>query len=170
MSWNTELEANPFATAEAWEVSTDTILPAGDYRVKVMDIDGAGNSSGGHPQIELRLGNAVGAIRDWIVVIPSTQGKVTQLFDALGLDRPTNDQVATEGTGWRFTPSYLDQAHGREVGIVVREEPDMKDPSRTRTRVKGYVKPDMIGSDVTPADAGQGFSHPQAPKDEDFPF
>jgi hypothetical protein len=162
------LDANPFTTAEAWEASTDTILSAGDHVVKVMEIDGSGNSSGGHPQIELRMSNDLGSLRDWIVVIPSTVGKVTQLFEALGLDRPTDDQVVQDATGWRFDPKYLDQAHGRQVGVIVREEPDRQDPTRMRTRVKGYVKPDTIGSDVTSPTAAQAFSQPK--DDDSFPF
>jgi hypothetical protein len=162
------LDNNPFATTDAWEPSADAILPAGDHVVKVLDIDGSGNSSGGHPQVELRMGNAQGSLRDWIVVIPSTVGKVVQLFEALGLERPTDDQVVQDATGWRFDPKYLDQAFERSVGVIVREEPDRNDPSRMRTRVKGYVKADTIGSDVTDPGAAQAFS--SQPADSEFPF
>ena len=156
---------NPFATEEAWEVSTGTMLPEGDHFVKVIEIDGTGTSSGGHPQIELRVGNAEGSIRDWIVVIPSTVGKVVQLTDALGLERPSDAEVKEEGTGYRFSQTYLGKLIGKPVGVVIRDEPDRMDPSKTRTRVQGYVP----ASDVPapPIDGGGNASEAFAPAKDD---
>jgi hypothetical protein len=74
---------NPFASASAWDVRTGQMLPAGRHVCEVYEIEGGGNSSGGYPQIELKVGNADGEMRDWIVVLPSTIGKVVQLTDAL---------------------------------------------------------------------------------------
>jgi len=167
--------SNPFASAEAWEASGDTILTAGDHVVKVNEVDGGGNSSGGYPQIELRLGNEQGTIRDWIVVIPSTIGKVVQLTDAAGLPRPDDSEITQEGQGWRIDASYLDQLYGKTIGVILRDEPDRNDPSRMRTRVKGYVPASQLGSDIPPAgnafepDPLSGFGTAK-PADDDIPF
>lgn len=163
---------NPFATETAWDVGDGgSILSAGDHLVKVIDLDGEGNSKNGYPQIEVKLGNDQGDIRDWIVVIPSTIGKVVQLTDAAGLERPNDTEVSLEGSGYRFTPTYLARLLGKEVGVIVREEPDRNDPSRTRTRVQGYVTRDKITTtDGTPV---ASFSQPQATPsaaDDSIPF
>lgn len=143
---------NPFATEEAWDVNTGTFLGIGDHVCEVREIDGTGNSSGNHPQIEVKVANGDGEIRDWIVVIPSTIGKVIQLTDACGLRRPNDEEVVPEGTGFRLADAYLQQLVGKRVGVIVRGEPDRNDPQRIRERVKGYVDAGKIAaSDVTPS-------------------
>lgn len=171
---------NPFATEAAWDVS-DTILSQGDHLVEILEVDGTGNSSGGHPQIELKSGNADGSIRDWIVVIPTSIGKVVQLTDAVGLDRPTDEQVTEEGTGYRLDPTYLGQLIGKKVGVIVRTEPNRNDPSKTRDVVKGYVPAGKIAkSDIAnpsgdfdptaPTTVGASQFQSALPADEDIPF
>jgi hypothetical protein len=160
---------NPFATEKAWNVSEGGgILPAGEHVVQIVDVEGDGNSSGGYPQIVVNAGNDEGTIRDWIVVIPSTIGKVVQLTDAAGLDRPSDAQVDADGAGYRLDPRYLDKLVGKQVGVVVRDEPDRQDPTRTRQRVAGWVPVGAVKkSDV----ASDGFE-PVAPAvdDDDIPF
>jgi hypothetical protein len=158
---------NPFKSEKAWSVNegSGVILPAGDHVVEVLDADGEGTSSGGYPQLEVKCGNADGEIRDWIVVIPSTIGKVVQLTDAAGVDRPTDEQVVADGAGYRLDAKYLDQLVGKKVGIIVREEPDRNDPSRTRTRVKGYVPSGQIAASDVPSGPAQ-----QQIADDDIPF
>lgn len=144
-------DQNPFASEEAWEVWSG-FLPAGDHICNVREIDGSGTSSGGHPQVEIKVGNGQGEIRDWIVVIPKTIGKVVQFTDSVGLDRPTDEQVVPDGTGFRLAPGYLAKAVDREVGVLVRSEADRLDPSKTRERIQGYCEPSKIApSDVTPS-------------------
>jgi hypothetical protein len=172
------MSTNPFVTEEAWAVSS--FLPAGDHVCKVLEIDGEGNSSGQHPQIEIKVGNMMGEIRDWIVVIPATIGKVIQFTDAVGLRRPTDEEVTPEGTGYRLDPKYLALAVDQEVGVMVRAEPDRNDPSKTRDRVKGYVdaakiKPSDLPSSTNVASSAPTvvgeFSFPSAVKsDDDIPF
>jgi hypothetical protein len=159
---------NPFATEKAWAVG-EGILPAGDHVVEVLEASGTGTSSGGYPQIEIRVGNADGEIRDWIVVIPTTIGKVVQLTDAVGLDRPTDAQVEADGPGYRLDPKYLDQLIGKKVGVLVRQEADRNDPTKMRDRVKGYVPHGDIGPSDVPADTS-GLSDAKPADDEDIPF
>jgi hypothetical protein len=177
---------NPFATAEAWDVSTGTILPARPepYLCTIREMDGTGTSSGEHPQITVKAGNDEGEITDWIVVIPSTIGKMVQLAEAVGIPRPTDEQVRPDGTGFRLHPEYLAAFVGKQVGVVVRAERDNKDATKMRDRVKGYVTPDKAKGSAPSPDAGgpQGdpiswdFSGtgntgtPQSAIDDDIPF
>jgi hypothetical protein len=175
---------NPFATEEAWDVSTGTILAGdldtgygkGNHLCTVDSIDGAGSSSGGHPQVEINCSNEQGQIRDWIVVIPQTIGKVVNFTDACGLERPTDEQVRPDGTGFRLDPQYLAQAVGKQVGVIVRKERNDLDPSKPdKDRVKGYVTPDKLNASggATPTGAAEAFAKPantQAPIDDDIPF
>jgi hypothetical protein len=163
---------NPFATASAWDVRSGNMLPAGDHVCEIYDIEGGGNSSGGYPQIELRVGNADGEMRDWIVVLPSTVGKVVQLTDAVGVDRPAPEQVKQEGAGFRIDARYLDQMHGKKVGVMVRSEPDNRNPGQYRDRIVGYVPAsDIAQSDITSASDTAAFSGgAAAAQDDKIPF
>jgi hypothetical protein len=161
---------NPFATEKAWSVSEGGgILPAGEHLVEVVDIEGDSTSSGGYPQIVVNVSNADGQIRDWIVVIPSTIGKVVQLTDAAGLERPTDAQVEADGPGYRLDPKYLDKLVGKQVGVVVRDEADRNDPSKVRQRVAGYVAPSSVKQSDVPSDASE-FQTPATVSDDDIPF
>jgi hypothetical protein len=149
-----------FQNTDPWEASTGTMLPVGNHVCEIREIDGTGTSSGGYPQIELKVANADGEIRDWIVITPATVGKVVQLTDAVGIPRPDPATDFDPETG-RLSSSYLDQAWSKQVGVVVRDEDDVKNPGQKRRRVQGYVPKDKIAeSDATPAGAGREFSPP----------
>jgi hypothetical protein len=167
--------SNPFATEQAWGISEGGgggILPAGEHLVAVHEIDGTTTSSGGYPQIVVTLGNPEGTIRDWIVVIPSTIGKVVQLTDAAGLERPTDEQVEADGPGYRLDPKYLGKLVGKQIGVVVRDEADRNDPTRTRQRVAGYVPASAVKkTDVPTDDWNPSQPAPQSVADpDDIPF
>jgi hypothetical protein len=174
--------SNPFATEDAWAVG-DSILPARPepYLCTIREVDGAATSSGNFPQIDVKVGNADGAITDWIVVIPATIGKVVQLTDAAGLPRPTDQQVKPDGDGYRLHPDYLAQLIDKQVGVFVRSEPDRMDATKTRDRVKGYCSADKCGpagaqsgNGAAGADVTWDFSgtsaKPQNAIDDDIPF
>jgi hypothetical protein len=163
---------NPFASASAWDVRTGQMLPAGRHVCEVYEIEGGGNSSGGYPQIELKVGNADGEMRDWIVVLPSTIGKVVQLTDAVGIDKPTDDQVRRDGQGFRIDAKYLDQMYGKKVGVIVAPQPDNRNPGQYRDRIVGYVPASQIAqSDVTSASDTAAFSGgAAAAQDDKIPF
>lgn len=153
-----------FGTAEAWEAG-DKLLPAGEHVVEIMEAE-TGTSSGGHPQIEVKLSNHDGGLRDWIVITPKSLGRAVALFDASGMSRPNAEQSDTDSHAWTV---YIDTLVGKKVGIAVREEPDYKDPTQTRLRIAGYKLardvqvPSDIPSDI-PAQRGPG------PADDVLPF
>lgn len=167
--------ANPFENVEeAWEVSTGTMLPAGNHVCEVLSADASGESSSGYPQVALEVGNADGSIRDWLVITPKTLGKIIQVIQALGLEPPSDEQV--DPSTHALAQGYVATWVGRRVGVVVRSEQDYKDPTKTRERVQGYVKPDAIKtSDITPpsgAGSHTGGAQPKAtaPAHDDIPF
>lgn len=114
-------------------------------------------SSGGHPQIEIDFAadDGGGSIRDWLVVIPKTYGKVKSLIEAAGLK--------IEGDEWAFEPNTL---VNRRLRIRVGDEPDFKDPSKTRARVQSY---EQLPTDV-PGGNGGAPQPAAASDDSDLPF
>jgi hypothetical protein len=168
---------NPFADV-AWETTNPDavggILPEGNHLVTIDKVDGTGLSSGGHPQIEVEASNDQGQIRDWMVTIPSAAFRPAALFAACGLEKPTEKQWLEEGTGFRLDPKYLEQCVGKTVGVIVREEPSWKDPTKMRSQVKGWCTPEEIEALKTdlPADT-EGLGNGKAPgsaPDDDIPF
>lgn len=155
-----------YSGAEAWKVQ-DSMLPVGDHVVTISD-PMTGQSSGGYPQIELRVENELGSLRDWLVITPAAIGKVVQVFDAAGIERPQDGEFDPQ-TG-ALEQSYVDRLHNRKVGVIVREEPDNRDPSKMRRRIMGYTDVHQITSDI-PADTTglPDVSAPSAsrPADED---
>lgn len=145
---------------EAW--SGAGILPPGTHVCRIEDAE-EGESSGGHPQIQLDLRAITGeheggTIRDWIVVIPATLGKVRAVLEAADVEIP-------EGAFELDASVFV----GRLVRIVVREEPS---PDGTRrARVKAYERPDgaELRSDV-PADMSGLPGNGQAKGDDRIPF
>jgi hypothetical protein len=168
--------SNPFATERAWEVSTDTILGAGDHACKIIEVDTSQRSSGGYPQAIVKSGNQDGATRDWMVITPNSYGKVVQLIQAVGLAPPTDSEVEVDEATDTTVPTdaYWQKFVDKPVGVVIRPEPDFNDPTRTRDRVRGYVPVgDVTGSDATPAGAAAMFDttpKPQSAIDDDIPF
>lgn len=112
---------------EAW--SGGDLLPPGNYEVEVTEAL-EGKSSSDNPQLELEL-TAIsgehkdGSIRDWIVVIPTTAGKVKQILGAFGVGDNLDGTV-------KFEASDL---MGKRARIVVRNETY---DGKERTRVKAY--------------------------------
>jgi hypothetical protein len=157
--------SNPFQEAEAWDVSTEKILGEGNHIVDIKDAQ-MGTSSGGHPQIELQLGNIDGEIRDWLVITDASVGKVVSLAQAAGVALPEDDDIEK---GLTLKQVYVDRFVGRQVGIVVRMEKSFKDETREISRVQGYVDPARIkGSDVP--NGGNAFRHPKPKPAADVPF
>jgi len=147
--------SNPFAV-EAWEAEGDAYLRAGDHVVTVAEADGTTTSSGGYPQIELRLENDGGSIRDWIVITPATYGKIAQVIQAIGAELPDENQHISKDDH-RIAQAYLDaQWVGKQVGIIAREEPGYNDPSKMWTKIKGYVSVDKIVPGATPPVSNAG--------------
>jgi len=153
-----------YGGAEAWKVQ-DQLLPIGDHVVTIIN-PMSGDSSGGFPQVELRVENELGSLRDWLVITPNTIGKVVMVFDAAGVDRPQDGEFDPE-TG-KLTDACVDRLHNRKVGVIVREEPDNRDPTKMRRRIMGYTDVAQITSDI-PADTAGLPTAPSSsrPADED---
>jgi hypothetical protein len=137
---------------EAWSGS---ILGPGRHAVKIVKAT-EGTSSNQNPQIELEYQslNSPGTIREWLVVLPTTYGKLKALLDAVGL--------VPEGGEWDFPTQSL---VGRKLAIWVDEETDRQDPTKKRNRVNAHEALDT--SDV-PADTS-GFGA-QSASEADLPF
>jgi hypothetical protein len=158
--------SNPFQSADPWEVSLDQLLPAGNHVVVIEEAE-MGTSSGKHPQIEIKLRNSYGAIRDWMVITEASVGKVVALAQAVEVDLPTDNDIEQ---GLALKQVYVDRFVGKKVGIVVRDEPDYKDPTKTRPRVQGYVEAKRIKASDIPPNGESDFRHaPQNPS-ADIPF
>lgn len=153
---------------EAW--GAGTVLSPGRHLCQIDRAD-EGQSSGGHPQIELEVRaiagpEAGGTIRDWMVVIPSSYGRVRQLLEAAGIE--------VQGGDWDLP---VGQLVGRKVAVIVRMEKKErgKNAGKEFATVAAYDLPKdsdvQAGADV-PADtagfAGNGAG--SAVRDEDIPF
>lgn len=136
---------------EAWNVSQ--VLPPGWHNVRIASSE-EGQSSGGHPEIELELESLLGEgrMKDWLVVTSQSLGKVRQLIEAAG--------VQIKGGVWEFDPAVLT---GAQVSILVRVEPKLSDPSQTVHKVVGY---ESLRDDI-PTGAGNGAARSA---DADIPF
>lgn len=113
---------------EAWKPG-GVILRAGTHPVRCVDeeID----TKGDHPVVTLHL-EAIGGeekggeIRDWIHVTEASLGKVAQMYEAFGVEVPAGS--------FKWIP-----VKGRQAKALVREEPKYDDPSKTVSKVKGYM-------------------------------
>jgi hypothetical protein len=165
------MSPSPFEQADAWEVQTERILPDGNHIVTIEEANN-GRSRNQHPQIELKLANPEGSIRDWLVITESTVGKVVQLAQAAGVDVPGEDDIQQ---GLQLKDEWVFRLSGKTVGVVVREEPDNRPDhyGESRPRVQGYVEPARIKpSDVTHPAAARQFANASGPQpgNRDIPF
>jgi hypothetical protein len=161
-----------YGSAEAWKVSTDTMLPVGNHVVTIMDPI-MGEAGTGNPQIELRVENEQGKMRDWLVITPNTIGKVVSVFDAAGVERPQPGEFNPDSGV--LTDRCVDRLHNRKVGVVVREEVDNRDTSKMRRRIMGYLDAHQMNADMPadtsglPTESAPSVSRP-AGEDQRIPF
>ena len=163
--------SNPFRQSDPWEVSLDSMLPAGNHVVRIEECT-TGHSRNNFPQLELRLVNNQGAIRDWMVITEASVGKVVALANAAKVDLPTDADII-DTAKLELSEAYASKFIGKTVGVVIRNEPDYKDATQERARVQGYVDASRIkgGSDVTsPASAGSFKPAPAVKDDVPIPF
>jgi hypothetical protein len=163
------MSAFDFGSAEAWEQSTELPLSVGSHICTIKDPE-MGTSSGDFPQIELTVYNNQGFLRDWVVITPNTTGKVAQLYDSAGVERP--DKGEYDPSTGRLTDKCVYRLHGKQVGVVVRERPSRNDPTRNFREVAGYVHPSRVaGSSVSGADVDLPIDTEGFPSsDEKIPF
>jgi hypothetical protein len=153
---------NPFATADPWTVSTDTILPAGNHVCTIEDIDDKDRSKSGYFQWKIKLVNTEGSITDWMVIDPTAgPRKLMGLASAVGVSAPADTDLDGPDN-LDLSDSYRKRFLGKKVGVVARDEEKWNDPTQTPVRVQGYVPPEQIKplpgqSDVTPPSATNAF-------------
>ena len=150
-----------FEGAEKWETNTDSYLPVGNHVVEITSAEG-GRSKNGHPQITLEVGNELGTKKDWLVYSEKNGvSKVATLFEIAGVQLLNTDQ---DETGALLAPKVA-QLVGKKVGVVVREEPSLKDPTKMYANIKGYVPVEAI-KDVAPVATASA----SGVSDDDIPF
>lgn len=153
---------------EAW--SPSTILQPGVHTCRIHAEPALSQSSGGYPQLEMELTSTAGLgnVRDWLVIIPSTYGKVAMLLTAAGVPIPEEE----------FDPDDLPKmVEGKVVEVHVGEEPDNRGgrnadgTPKMRTRVQGYSpatgEPAPDTRDFAQANAG---GLPEGRDDDSIPF
>ena len=167
---------NAFATTEAYNPSGG-MLRKGKHVVTIKEVNGAGTSSGGYPEIDLRVENGDGYQKDRLYVTPKefSIAKIMGLIVAAGIRKPASADV--DVTDGRLSPAYLSLLEGKKVGIVVDDEEDSRGEVDERTgkvkmwpRVKGYVPADTVDADVPIDQSGLGAQGFQAASDDDIPF
>ena len=155
--------SNPFASAEAWEVSAGgPMLPVGDFVVTIVQADDA-TASTQNPQVEFRFQNDSGSIRAWETYHANFLSKIVSVYDAAGIARP-DDGEFDPTDNCRLTQKKLDELMGKQVGIVIREEEDNRPDhyGEKRARVQGYLPASEIAPAETAVAATDG--------DPDIPF
>jgi hypothetical protein len=171
---------NPFANAQAWLPPLTTQLPAGNF-VVMIDEARDSTSKSNNPQIELIMSSPQGGCRDWVTLAPNqfSMDKAVGLFYAAGVlgdgEVPSEDDLVDPTVDLRLKPAFIAKLIGRQVGVVIRDKPDLKDPTQTRPQVQGYRPASDISSsgalptsDVTNAADLAAFSSSTA--DSDLPF
>jgi hypothetical protein len=165
---------NPYATEEAWEVSTGTYLPSGNHLVEVYDIEFE-RSNNNNPKFVIRLRNGQGETTDWMTVTPNSVGKVVNFTDACSVNRPGEDDVELDAPSGTTIPTlaYMKRTIGKQVGVVIRPEDKYNgQPGEKVDRVQGYVTADRVGGSSSDVPHQNPPSHdPNAPApSEDIPF
>ncbi len=130
-------------------------LPPGTYDVSIEEAT-EGTSSGGYGQFELLLTCPQGRMRDWLVIVPKTLGKLRALIEAAGLSVPSGE--------FDFDPSEL---VGKLVQIDVAEETY---DGKARARVQGYRPSAKQRGAAGKTSSGDTSSTKSAATEEDIRF
>jgi hypothetical protein len=143
---------NAFASADPWTVGTSTLLPAGNHVVEIAEIDDSERTKGGYFQWKIKVRNDSGELTDWMAFDPqSGPRKLMGLANAAGVAAPQDDEVGSawggsyQGPQDAINPAYKQKFIGKTVGVVARDEPKFNDPTKTQTRVQGYVDAKTLG-------------------------
>lgn len=128
---------------KAW--ADGAFLTPGTHPARIIEAE-EGLSKEGNPQFELKWEAVAGeekggTIREWVVVVPATLGKVRSLMEACGVDIPPGE--------FELNASDL---IGHGCSIVVRKQ----DPSDKYPKVVGYSQTSDIPADTTGLGASKG--------------
>lgn len=155
--------SNPFEETEAWDVSTDRYLGEGNHLVRIEEAEDS-TSNQGNPMIILVMKDRSGALaKERMGYHGGFLDKVVGLYKSCGLSLPKEGEF-DPGDNCRLTAAKIKQLVGKQVGAVIRNEPDRDKPGKFWPRVKGFVEPSRI------ADAGatNGFGDQDVPIDSEF--
>lgn len=155
-------------------------LPKGNYIGRITELENAA-SRNGDPMLKLKLENEQGVQWDNLVVIAGNDyvelmfSKVLALLDAAGLPRPVPGTDIDTQTG-RLSDEYTNKLLGRQVGFLVRDEPDNRPDhaGESQPKVNGrYVKPEVLKGKTGATGAPSGVAsvtNGKANTDDDIPF
>jgi hypothetical protein len=159
--------SNPFESSESWDVSTERYIGVGNHVAKIIEV-GDETSSNNRPKLVLKFENRDGTIRAWEPYHAAFLEKIVALYDAAGIDRPREGEFDPNDE-CRLNAAARQRLMNQWVGIVVRDEPSFKDPSKSYATVQGYVTPATLGADV-PIDRVPQSTAAGAYGDDDIPF
>jgi hypothetical protein len=155
-----------FDQLEPWDVSTTSLLPVGNHRVKITSAE-SDKTRNGNNQLVIDASNAQGSRKDWIVYAEENGArKIVALARAAGVRLPTPDDQKHDG---QLTDDYVALFVGKEAGMVVREEASYKNPGKM-PRVKGWVPVSQLDGQDVPIDTAGLPSGPAVKSDDDIPF
>lgn len=150
-----------------------SLLPLGFHLVTIVEADGSEKSSGGYPQIALRVESATGdGLRDWKVITEGSAPFILQLTDAAGIERDKMTFDTPEEGAEKIAAMLLN----KQVGVKVEEEPKRNDPSKMRRIVASYWAPSELpaaalqGNADVPADTTGLTQQGSQVQDDDIPF
>src|SRR5215831_15241911 len=119
---------NPFATADAWEVSTQQEwnpekpwLPIGNHVCTIVEANDDTAKSSGNPKLVLLMDNVQGKTIGYESYHSNFLGKIVALFDAAGIPRPQEGEFDPEDN-CRLSPGCRARLVGKSVGVVIRNE------------------------------------------------
>jgi hypothetical protein len=155
----------PDGNVDAFHPSTVEVLPAGNYVVKISELENA-TSSGGYPMLKIVLDNEQGRQWDNLVISPNefSVAKLLGLIDSAKLPRPTVETETIDPSNGRLADAYANLLIGKQVGVIVRDEEDNRPDhyGEFRPRVRGYVDPDVLSDATTgPLGGSTAASSPQ---------
>jgi len=156
---------------EAWHPRTQDILKAGNYVVRITEIENT-ESSGGFPMLKITVEQDMGRQWDNLVISPNefSVSKLMGLIDSTGVERPNPDTGEIDKDTGRLSDAFVNSMVGREVGIIVRDEEDNRSDHRGefRARVQGYVQASVLTA-ATTGPLGGSTSTNSAPKQDTSP-
>ena len=165
---------NPFESAEPWTVSAENMLDVGPHVVTIETAEDDTAKSSGNPVVHLKFVNSEGSIQAWEAYHAEFLRKIVSLYNSVGLPLPANGEFNPMDR-CRLTEQKIAQLRGKQVGIVVRDEPDNRltaAPGATQRKVAGYLPPHEVtnGPDTRGLPDAQPTQQQRQPAQDKIPF
>jgi hypothetical protein len=140
---------SPFDEAEAWE-GGKALFDEGSHVVTISSAEGD-TSQSGNPMIVFNFEDDTHSIRDWVGYHPDFLAKIVAVFDAAGVKRPQDGEFDPQDS-FRLTDKTIARLVGKQLGILVRNEPDNRSDhaGEMRPKVQGYTKPAEVEAEEDP--------------------